>query len=100
MPVQTVTLITEVSMSDKPKQDANVEQARPDDAAKKPQQPLSDADLKKVIGGEGGYFARIKGPSWVKTMAYRKAEWDAEPARERSVVELHKELAAGSAGVE
>lgn len=68
--------------------------------AKSKTKALSDRDLGGVTGGQRPSFVQIKGPSWSKTMAYRKAEWAAEPARKRSLVDLHKQLAAESDGGE
>jgi hypothetical protein len=89
-------------MVDKPtKQDIGKKRAKPAaKGLKKPKQALSDKDLGGVTGGRGTTFVQIKGPSWSKTMAYRKAEWVAEPAQKRSVVDLHKKLAAESDGGE
>jgi predicted ribosomally synthesized peptide with nif11-like leader len=41
----------------------------------------------------------IKGPSWVKQMAYRAAGWgEAKPGEKRSLAELHKELEPSATG--
>lgn len=95
-------------MSNKPtdptKQSIDNKQAKPDAKGKKPDPSLSDEDLGKVSGGVGrgphlddDVFVKISGPSWVNLMAYRKAGWAAEPAKKRSLVDLHKELETESA---
>jgi hypothetical protein len=82
---------------------------KPEGTVKDEGHPVTDEDLDNVAGGIGdevvrmpparipGGVVKIMGPAWVQSMAYRKVAWEAEPARERSLVELYKDLATWSA---